>query len=249
MEYIIIDLETVDNGQLPDLKPKEGTNFPPIAKHRIVALSAVQVVTPLTSYTPTVKVSELLTGVCANLHQEKEILSQFSALMSSKMADPPVIVTYSGRRFDFPVIVHRAMHHGIVLDWYFKGKYRSRYDGMLVDIPDILADYGAAGNFSNLDSVAKLIGLPGKVDHKGADVQQMYNNGMLEEILEYNLSDTIQTAVVYFRLLRIQGKLELLKYQEIVSSIMRWYRDYNQSGKRMIELTNKSLLLLKEIKK
>jgi predicted PolB exonuclease-like 3'-5' exonuclease len=248
MEYIIIDLETVDNGQLPDLKPKEGTNFPPIAKHRIVALSAVQVVTPLTSYTPTVKVSELLTGVCANLHQEKEILSQFSALMSSKMADPPVIVTYSGRRFDFPVIVHRAMHHGIVLDWYFKGKYRSRYDGMLVDIPDILADYGAAGNFSNLDSVAKLTGLPGKVDYDGADVQRMFDEGRLEDILDYNVADTVQTAAIYFRLLYIQGRLELLKYQEIVATIMRWYKNRNQFSARMIELMNKSLLLLKDVK-
>jgi predicted PolB exonuclease-like 3'-5' exonuclease len=96
--------------------------------------------------------------------------------------------------------------------------------------------------------MAKLTGLPGKVDYDGADVQRMFDEGRLEDILDYNVADTVQTAAIYFRLLYIQGRLELLKYQEIVATIMRWYKNRNQFSARMIELMNKSLLLLKDVK-
>jgi 3'-5' exonuclease len=72
---------------------------------------------------------------------------------------------------------------------------------------DLLADHGAARSFS-LDVAAKLIGLPGKLDAKGADVQGMVDAGRVEQVRAYCMQDVAQTAALFLRVQLLRGVLD-----------------------------------------
>src|SRR5262249_29217899 len=119
------------------------------------------------------------------------------------------IVSWNGRGFDLPVIVARALHHGLAFPWYYRKKdarYRYSMEGH-VDLMDFLADHGATKNYA-LDIAAKLIGLPGKMDCKGGDVQGMIDAGEIEEVRRYCLGDVVQTAALFLRVQLLRGLLE-----------------------------------------
>jgi hypothetical protein len=68
--------------------------------------------------------------------------------------------------------------------------------------------FGAA-KFTSLDHLAKLCGLPGKMDVKGADVAALYDEGCYGTIDRYCLEDVYQTALIYIRWLHLRGELSI----------------------------------------
>jgi hypothetical protein len=105
--------------------------------------------------------------------------------------------------------------------WYFDDKdYRYRYseDGHL-DLCDAMGDYGAT-RFLKLDSIAKLIGLPGKSEMDGSKVAGMFAEGRIDEIGTYCLTDVIQTAFVFLRWRFLKGRLPFPNYREAAVSLL-----------------------------
>lgn len=183
--FLIIDIETI-----PDLSiwsPQETNEFPPPFAHQIIVIGVAWLEE---SY----KLKKV--GIVAENQTEHVILREFSQFMDRYR---PIIVTFNGRRFDLPVILHRALKYGIPIKWYFEGKYRLRHNEEAhIDLWDELSNYGS-GRSSSLDSISKLIGLPGKTEIDGTMITRLFKEGELEKIKNYCLEDVIHTLLIFLR--------------------------------------------------
>lgn len=135
------------------------------------------------------------------------------------------LVTFNGRGFDLPVLETRALKYGMSLPRYFatgqgKNTYRgSRYsDAYHIDLCDYLSNFGAAYRRSSLDLLAKLIGLPGKYNIAGEDVEYLFRQGRLKEINQYCVTDVLQTFFLFLRVELLRGKLDRVGHDQAVAA-------------------------------
>ena len=63
-----------------------------------------------------------------------------------------------------------------------------------------------------LDDFAKACGFPGKIDVKGEQVTDLWLEGDLKKIIEYNQTDALNTYLVWLRLVYFCGKLSEEEY-------------------------------------
>jgi predicted PolB exonuclease-like 3'-5' exonuclease len=115
------------------------------------------------------------------------------------------LVTFHGRGFDLPVLELRSLKHGIPTPAWFSGPRRGAPEGHL-DLKDLLTAQGSS-SAAPLDLYAKLVGLPGKEDVAGADVQELYAEGALDRIAAYCMTDVVQTFLVFLRYRLVEGSL------------------------------------------
>lgn len=213
MNTIVFDLETVPDMAVwynyqapppdpgPDAPPKRGRKpkakaepFAPLHAHRVIAIGYVLI----EGDTPK--------GIgCAYAQEESNestMLRGFGAWLDNLKAD---IVTWNGRGFDCPVLQLRSYRHGIPQNWY-RDAHRRRYDeGAHVDLCDVMSNYSGRIDGVNLDTFAKLIGLPGKGEVNGAGVSALYQAGEHAKIQAYCKRDVVQTAYVYLRYRLLRG--------------------------------------------
>jgi predicted PolB exonuclease-like 3'-5' exonuclease len=200
MKYLVLDLETVLDVSLPPPKKKaDGRDaFPTAPYHQIVVMGA---------------------GLLDARYQlrrlwvvgeGKDERSTLAALVGYLEAQRNVtIVTYNGRGFDLPVIAARCLRHGVAFPWYYRRRdtrYRYSADGHL-DIMDFLVDHGATRSYS-LDVAARLIGMPGKMDCKGSDVQSMIDTGQIDQVRTYCMEDVAQTVALFLRTQLLRGEVD-----------------------------------------
>jgi predicted PolB exonuclease-like 3'-5' exonuclease len=234
--YLIFDIETVpDTGRWR--RPASGNGgdpeFPPTWAHRIIVIGCLWLDhdhrlerfgvigenAPATDRPPGAPV--VRDGAPDDAEsdlRERHLLEDFSRLVGRAR---PVLVTYNGRSFDFPVIVMRSLCHAIALPWYYRDReIRHRYsaEGHL-DLCDWLADHGAA-RAGKLDAVARLIGLPGKIGVDGSQVEGLYRAGQLASIESYCLADVAQTALLFLRFRLLQGQIAPDTYRERTTALL-----------------------------
>jgi hypothetical protein len=124
------------------------------------------------------------------------------------------LVTFHGKGFDVPVLELRSLKHGVPMPGWPGG----RLGGGLAehhDLKEILSSQGAAGA-APLDLYAKLVGLPGKEDVAGADVQALYAEGARDRIAAYCMTDVVQTYLLFLRHRLVEGSLTPDGYAESV---------------------------------
>ena len=63
-----------------------------------------------------------------------------------------------------------------------------------------------------LDEFAKLCGFPGKIDVKGDQVTDLWLERDITKIVEYNMIDTLNTYLVWLRVVYFAGKLTEEEY-------------------------------------
>lgn len=152
---------------------------------------------------------EKLSIACVNESEGEGVANFAQAIEANKAA----IVTWNGRSYDLPLIAYRALHYGVPMPWYYeeKSKYRNRYSTEKhLDLMDFLSDYGQ--NKPSLDYIAKLIGLPGKMATKGSEVEKLYKEGRIQEIVAYCTTDVIQEYILLLRTLLTMGKVSSEEY-------------------------------------
>jgi 3'-5' exonuclease len=66
--------------------------------------------------------------------------------------------------------------------------------------------------------LAKLIGLPGKYNIAGEDVEYLYRQGRQKEINQYCMTDVLQTYLLFLRVELLRGKLDKTAYRDIVAA-------------------------------
>ena len=122
------------------------------------------------------------------------------------------LVTFHGKGFDVPVLELRSLKHSVQLPGWFAAR-RGGGIGEHYDLKELLSANGAAGA-APLDLYAKLVGLPGKEDVVGEDVQALYAQGALDRIAAYCMTDVVQTFLLFLRFRLVEGSLTPDGYAE-----------------------------------
>jgi predicted PolB exonuclease-like 3'-5' exonuclease len=215
-EYLVVDIETVpDTSRWTPPDPASGAPaFPPNWAHRIVTIGYMWL-----DHAYRLERFNIVASAGDDAdRRERSLLAAFSELVARRR---PTLVTYNGRSFDLPVIAMRALCQGVPLGWYYRERnVRARYteDGHL-DLCDWLADHGAT-RAGSLDSLAKLIGLPGKVGVDGSQVAGLYEAGDQDAIDRYCLADVAQTALLFLRFRLLQGALAPDRYRATAGALL-----------------------------
>jgi 3'-5' exonuclease len=129
------------------------------------------------------------------------------------------LVSFNGRRFDLPVLELAALRHGCVIPRYFGAGYRHRdSDEAHYDLYDFLTNSGAYSVRGGFDLLARLIGLPGKGEVDGGDVQGLWEAGRGAEIDAYCRRDVIQTYFLFLRLELMRGRIARAEYDAALAA-------------------------------
>ncbi len=126
------------------------------------------------------------------------------------------LVSFNGRRFDFPVLELAALRHGVPAPLHFDedSQARSRYSSARhYDLFDYLTNHGAVSLAGGMDLLLKMIGMPGKTGMDGSMVQEYFEAGRLEEIHRYCRSDVVQTYFLFLRVALMRGEISEATYR------------------------------------
>ena len=234
--YLVFDIETQIDKTLvhqvfhPDaassvsafeqMRTELDGGFPPMTVHTPVSVCFGWV-------TPG-RVLERVEVLRTDTTSEKEVVVEFWRTVDRFKG---VLVTFSGRIFDIPVMELRALHYGLSLPWHFGGKsgYRGRSDRH-DDLYDSLSNRGAARLRGGLDLLARLVGLPGKGAVSGADVQDLWDGGEYDTVHRYCRRDVIQTYYLFLHAERLRGRLDSSDLRRIEEATAGFRRELDESA-------------------
>ena len=138
----------------------------------------------------------------------------------------PQLVSWNGSGFDLPVMHYRALIHGIPGCCYwdqgendreFKfNNYLSRFHTRHTDLMDVIAGYQNRA-FAQLDEIAQLCGLPGKLGMDGSKVYDAFKRGEIAAIRDYCETDVANTYLLWQRFQLIRGALDAAAYEKEVA--------------------------------
>lgn len=141
----------------------------------------------------------------------------------------PAFVTFNGRGYDLPVMELAAFRYGLSIPAWFNVSSRSfeqsrnRYNvDRHIDLQDFFSNFSAIRISGGLNLLANLIGKPGKSGVDGSQVQQMFDNGQLDEINDYCRCDVLDTYFVFLRSRVLTGELPLDAEQQIIDEVRSW---------------------------
>ena len=198
----------------------DGSDFLPLYLHQVAAISVVL------KTTQNIKIWSL----GQNSSSEQEIIQRFFTGIEKYS---PILVSWNGSGFDLPVLHYRSLLHGIAAPRYWEtgdedssfrwNNYLNRYHHRHTDIMDILAGYQARAN-APLDTIATMLGLPGKMGMSGKQVWEQYLANDIDGIRNYCETDVLNTYLIYQRFRLIQGKLTENEYsktkQEVIETLL-----------------------------
>jgi len=210
----LFNLQDLDDRQVAEVmyqqrRQESGTEFLRHDLHRVVAISAV-----FRSGT------RFKIGTFGDEESsEKELIQRFFDGIGKSF---PVLVSWNGASFDLPVLHYRSLVHGVnALRYWDTGdfdkdfrwnNYLNRFHHRHTDLMDVLSGYQTRATVS-LDSIATLLGLPGKLGMDGSKVWDKYLEGNITAIRNYCEIDALNTYLVYLRFELVRGRLIESEYQ------------------------------------
>ncbi len=147
---------------------------------------------------------------------EGELIKQFLYFVGRRR---PQLVGYNSAEADMQVLIQRGIINEISAPEfcsrptksYDPGDYFRRWDNE--EHLDLAKQFSGGAMMPRLDELAKLCGFPGKIDVKGDQVTDLWLAGDVTKIVEYNQIDTLNTYLVWLRLVHFAGKIEEEEYQ------------------------------------
>ncbi len=148
---------------------------------------------------------------------ERYILENF---LKAVGANHPQLVGYNSNNSDIPIIVQRAIAHGLdshgfaerpEKPWLGMDYFASSSDGS-IDLGQIIG-MGRWGAMPRLDEIATICGIPGKIDVNGGNVWQLWLAGRLTDIVNYNEFDALTTHLLWARTAHFAGLLDDRAYE------------------------------------
>ncbi len=142
---------------------------------------------------------------------EKELVESFFRIVDLRA---PTLVTWNGIGFDLPVLVYRALHHGVSAGRYFEARdpdfrfnnYLNRYHERHTDLMDVFASHQLRAA-APLEELSRFLGLPGKQGMRGGDVEERYFAGEIDAIRDYCEADALLIWLIHLRFDRLRGRL------------------------------------------
>src|SRR5262249_44288980 len=108
-----------------------------------------------------------------------EVVKKF--WLGAAMHQRTKLVTFNGRGFDLPLLELAAYRYGLSLKDHILHT-RHRFNGNSLDLQEFFTNYGACRMVGGLNLLAKMIGLPGKLEVSGDKVLEMWRADQLQEI-------------------------------------------------------------------
>ena len=132
---------------------------------------------------------------------EAQVLRAFGQQLVGHLSQANAqLVTYNGRGFDLPVLVHRAIKHGVAegRDLLVKAARDNRYNPLLhIDLMDVVTFAGAAPRWP-LAAYAIGFGFKSpKHDMDGSGVWPAVQAGRILDVVRYCAGDVLATTHVY----------------------------------------------------
>lgn len=140
----------------------------------------------------------------------------------------PTLVSFNGRGFDIPLLELAAFRYGISIpNWFDSSRGysqpRNRFNtNSHLDLQEVLVNFGATRFNGGLNLAATLLGKPGKMDVQGDMVQELFDEGRMDEINDYCRCDVLDTYFVFLRYLVLAGQLKIDLEQQLVASTKEW---------------------------
>jgi len=135
---------------------------------------------------------------------EAEVLQQFGTLIEQHLQQPNgQLVTYSGRGFDLPVLVHRSVKHRVTAgrELLMKAVMENRYRPVVhVDLLDAVTFSGAASRWPMATYAIGYGFKSPKADMDGSKVWAAVQAGRILDVVRYCAGDVLATAHVYHSL-------------------------------------------------
>ncbi len=132
---------------------------------------------------------------------EADLLRRFGRMVEQHLGKGDAhLVTYNGRGFDLPVLIHRSIKHRVtegrhrLLEAVTENRYRPRTH---VDLMDAVTFYGASGRWP-LAAYAIGYGWPSpKQDLEGSQVWGAVQAGHIADVVRHCANDVLATTHVY----------------------------------------------------
>ena len=153
--------------------------------------------------------------------RSKEMVQQFWAGLERHDAK---LVTFNGRCFDMPLLEMAACRYGCTAMKYFQ-RSRNRYNGGGIDLMEWFTNFGAYRLNGGLNLLAKLLGLPGKMNVAGDQVYTMYREGRYQEINDYCMTDTLDTYFVFLRTRVVAGEITSDQEADLIAHARDFLRE------------------------
>jgi predicted PolB exonuclease-like 3'-5' exonuclease len=241
IRYFVFDVETVADGELVSKLRFPGEGLAPaeaIARFRQELVEKYQ--SDFIPYTYQLPVSVAVAKVTADFRLIDVVVLDAPEYRPHVITQlfwrgwqayrHPTLVTYNGRTFDVPLLELAAFRFGLSLpDWFDSAggrayqQPRNRYNSEThLDLLELLTNFGASRFSGGLNLAANLLGKPGKMDIEGFMVQDLYNEGRLEEINDYCRCDVLDTYFVFLRSRVLTGRLDLETEQQIIADTKDW---------------------------
>ena len=218
--YLVLDIETITDWELvrqvfelgqgcsqeqlkQQLYTKYTSGFAPPSFHIPICIALIDV---------DFETCKVHNATVLDHPDEKTLLQQFWKVTKQRKGKDihTAFVTFNGRGFDLPCLFLRSLKHRVpVLKWE---RNRYSFEGSH-DLCDDLSDFGAASKVS-LDILAKLLGLPGKTDIKGHQVEELYLLGEKERIKDYCMDDALTTYRIWLTVKYIREEIQEDQYRE-----------------------------------
>lgn len=147
---------------------------------------------------------------------EAGIIQQFLYFVGKRR---PQLVGFNSANSDLQVLIQRGMIKEITAPefnrrpdkpWEGPDYFDSRNSEAHLDL--LTKFYGGTGMTPRLDEFAKLCGYPGKIDVKGDQVTDLWLERNITKIVEYNQIDTLNTYLVWLRMVYFAGKMTEEEY-------------------------------------
>jgi 3'-5' exonuclease len=163
---------------------------------------------------------------------EAEIIDRFLYMIGKRR---PQLVGYNSSESDLQVLIQRGMINEVTAPEFNKRPDKpwegyDYFDARNSEAHlDMLTKFARGGMAPRLDELAKLCGFPGKIDVKGDQVTDLWLAGDITKIVEYNIIDTMNTYLVWLRMVYFAGKVT----EEEYFSEMEQFRQFleEESGK------------------
>jgi predicted PolB exonuclease-like 3'-5' exonuclease len=175
---------------------------------RVVSIAAV-----IRRVMPDGAVKLLLHSLPGNVESEADrneavILSRFLSGVGQRK---PQLIGFNSQAADFKIFIQRSIVKGISVPAFcarpgkpWEGRdYFVRGSEWHIDLKDIVSGWGKAT--PSLHELATLSGIPGKMDVDGKHIAEMWLDGDLKGIVQYNECDALTTYLVWLRIAHFGG--------------------------------------------
>lgn len=222
-----LDLEEQDLEQaLMKLRRQEsGTDFARLPLHEIVCISGLWI---------NEQGQMKLFSFSQEHFNEAEILQKFLLIFEKRN---PTLVSWNGSQFDLPVILARAMYHGLSAPSLFDqgeidqqkryNNYQNRYHHRHVDLMDVMAMFNGR-HFQKLDDMSHLLGLPGKRGESGYHVPKYIALQQWQNLTSHCEGDVLNTWLIFLRWSLLKGMIDQQDHRLWVQATIAYLQTQSQ---------------------